>query len=320
MFLKTQIFEAINLQDKEKECQLYEAMRCISIFNDSDCRKLLRSLKKDYYRRISYMTYLTKSKQNLISSINLIDKLVQRSENLQKKYTNHLASVVARIYLESKEARMQPFITEFKTLITVDEKFSLFKSFISELKSKDFNLIWTGCPGEFSKLGNLCLERLLMARVFKYAMYPNGEIDNYRDTKLSECLRDLVISPYEKLIGVSSVYENECPWIPAQIELKRLNVYKTPQDKLACIRKCIVTIMNLLGIAKSPVCADDLNPVLIYVIIKANPPAFLSNVQYIEGYFGKNLEFEDYYWAQFMFAFSYIKACLLGNKATASNE
>jgi hypothetical protein len=67
------------------------------------------------------------------------------------------------------------------------------------------------------------------------------------------------------------------------MELKRLNSYKTPQDKLSCIRKCMLTIQNLLAIAKSPVCADDMHPVLIYIIIKANPPTFLSNVQYIEG-------------------------------------
>ena len=67
------------------------------------------------------------------------------------------------------------------------------------------------------------------------------------------------------------------------MELKRLNIYKTPQDKLTCIRRCMFAIQNLLAIAKSPVCADDLHPVLIYVIIKANPHSFLSNVQYIEG-------------------------------------
>ena len=120
-----------------------------------------------------------------------------------------------------------------------------------------------------------------------------------------------------------------------------MNIYKTPQDKLACIKKCMITIQNLLAIAKSPVCADDLHPVLIYVIIKANPPTFLSNVQYIEGkiisflilfkqiknkflinfqgFYGKQLESEDYYWAQFIFAFSYIKANMLGSKVT-NNE
>lgn len=165
------------------------------------------------------------------------------------------------------------------------------------------------------------LERIVIPKVYRYTMFPNGEIDQYRDLKVSECFSELsnMITPSHPLIGIPAIYENECPWTAAQTELRRLNIYKTPQDKLECIKKCMLTIQNLLSIAKSPVCADDLHPVLIYVIIKANPPTFLSNVQFIEGYYGNRLESEDYYWAQFIFAYSYIKANMI-NKATASSE
>ena len=152
-------------------------------------------------------------------------------------------------------------------------------------------------------------------------MFPNGEIDQFRDNKVQECLSELasLITPEHPLIGIPAIYENECPWSAAQMELCRLNIFKRPQDKLECIKKCMLTIQNLLAIAKSPVCADDLHPVLIYVIIKANPPQFMSNVQFIEGYYGNQLESEDYYWAQFMFAFSYIKAkMIIGNKVTVT--
>lgn len=36
------------------------------------------------------------------------------------------------------------------------------------------------------------------------------------------------------------------------------------------------------------------------------------------GFYGSQLETEDYYWAQFIFAFSYIKANMLGNKVVAN--
>lgn len=71
-------------------------------------------------------------------------------------------------------------------------------------------------------------------------------------------------------------------------------------------------IQNLLAIAKTPVCADDIQPVLTYVIIKANPPTFLSTVQYIESFYGSQLD-QEFYWSQFMFAFQYIKAKLFNN-------
>ena len=36
---------------------------------------------------------------------------------------------------------------------------------------------------------------------------------------------------------------------------RRLNIYKTPQDKLACIKKCMLTIQNLIQSTK----CDDHN-------------------------------------------------------------
>ena len=163
-----------------------------------------------------------------------------------------------------------------------------------------------------------------MSKVYKQAMFPNGDVDHYRDLKVSECFADLArtITPSHPLIGIPAAYWHEAPWTAAQNELCRLNVYRTPRDKLACVRKCLLAIQSLLGVAKlSPISADDLHPVLIYVIIKADPPTFLSNVEFIEAYYGHGqLEAEDYYWAQFKFAFSYIKANMLGGARVQSTN
>lgn len=211
MYLKTQLFDAISLQDKEKEAQLYETMRCVSIFSEQECYKLMRSLKKDYTRRVFYMTYLTKSKQNVLYSLNLVDKLLRRSDWHQKLCTHRLATVVTRIFLETKENenQMYKFINDFRTLVAVDEKFDLFKKYIQQLK-KDYDPIWNGCQEDVVKLGYLCLERLVLSKVYSYVMYPNGEIDHYRDTKVSECFNELAntITPAHPLIGISPIYQN----------------------------------------------------------------------------------------------------------------
>jgi len=210
-----------------------------------------------------------------------------------------LASTLTRLFLESadNEAQLNAFAFQFRQLPSIDEKFDLYRSFTAQLKAA-IKPIWTNCQPEIMESGNMNLERLVIARVYRAAM-----------SELAS-----VITPSHPLIGIPAIYENECPWTAAQEELSRLNVFKTPRDKLECVKKCLLTIQNLLGLAKSPVCADDLHPVLIYVIIKANVAGFLSNVQFIEGYYGSRLESEDYYWAQFMFAFSYIKAKMIGNK------
>jgi len=68
--------------------------------------------------------------------------------------------------------------------------------------------------------------------------------------------------------------------------------------------------MNLLSMAneRSVPAADDFMPVLIYVLIKANPPSLLSTVQYIRGFYEKRLSGEEqYWWMQFSSAIEFIK-------------
>ena len=75
-------------------------------------------------------------------------------------------------------------------------------------------------------------------------------------------------------------------------------------------------IMKLLGLAyeQSAVGADDFSPVLMYVLIKANPPSLLSTVQYVNSFYleGNQLREnsdgeEEYWWMQFCAAIEYIK-------------
>ncbi len=68
--------------------------------------------------------------------------------------------------------------------------------------------------------------------------------------------------------------------------------------------------MNLLSLAsaKGVPAADDFVPVLVFVLIKANPPALLSTVQYVDAFYGNRLSGEDqYWWMQFAAAIEFIK-------------
>jgi len=68
--------------------------------------------------------------------------------------------------------------------------------------------------------------------------------------------------------------------------------------------------MNLLSMAndKSVPAADEFMPVLIFVIIKANPPCLLSTVQYVNSFYGNRLQGEEqYWWMQFSSVVEYIK-------------
>ncbi|KKY23881.1 putative guanine nucleotide exchange factor [Phaeomoniella chlamydospora] len=68
----------------------------------------------------------------------------------------------------------------------------------------------------------------------------------------------------------------------AQQELLKIKGYRAPRDKVICILNCCKVIFGLLKNAKSKdTSADSFIPLLIYVVLHANPEHLVSNVQYI---------------------------------------
>lgn len=83
------------------------------------------------------------------------------------------------------------------------------------------------------------------------------------------------------------------------VEILKINNYKAPRDKLICILNCCKVIFGiemtmkvqhkiciptpvLIGLIKhveGDAGADKFLPILIYVVIRANPPRLVSNVQ-----------------------------------------
>ena len=54
--------------------------------------------------------------------------------------------------------------------------------------------------------------------------------------------------------------------------------------------------------------ADDFVPVMVFVVIKANPPGLLSTVQYVDSFYSNRMAGEDqYWWMQFVAAIEFIK-------------
>jgi Rab5 GDP/GTP exchange factor len=67
-------------------------------------------------------------------------------------------------------------------------------------------------------------------------------------------------------------------------ELRKIAQYKAPRDKVVCVLNCCKLIYGILNKASAsghPAGADDFLPLLIYVVLRANPPQMHSNLQYI---------------------------------------
>ncbi|KAI9932900.1 hypothetical protein MW887_009152 [Aspergillus wentii] len=68
----------------------------------------------------------------------------------------------------------------------------------------------------------------------------------------------------------------------AQQELLKINGYRAPRDKVICILNCCKVIFGLLrNTKKADTSADSFVPLLIYVVLQANPDHLVSNIQYI---------------------------------------
>ncbi|MCJ1312873.1 hypothetical protein MMC25_006549 [Agyrium rufum] len=68
----------------------------------------------------------------------------------------------------------------------------------------------------------------------------------------------------------------------AQQELLKIKGYRAPRDKVICVLNCCKVIFGFLRDGKAgDTSADSFVPLLIYVVLQANPEHLVSNVQYI---------------------------------------
>ncbi|KAL8744449.1 MAG: hypothetical protein Q9190_003300 [Brigantiaea leucoxantha] len=68
----------------------------------------------------------------------------------------------------------------------------------------------------------------------------------------------------------------------AQQELLKIKTYRAPRDKIICVLNCCKVIFGFLRNSKmADTSADSFVPLLIYVVLHANPEHLVSNIQYI---------------------------------------
>ncbi|XWS23820.1 hypothetical protein CRYUN_Cryun28dG0048100 [Craigia yunnanensis] len=148
--------------------------------------------------------------------------------------------------------------------------------------------LWAGCSEEELDSAGEGLEKYVMTKLFTH-VFASLPDDAKHDEQLSEKMSLIQQFVQPENLDIKLTFQNETSWLLAQKELKKINMYKAPRDKLVCILNCCKVINNLLlnaSIAsnENPPGADEFLPVLIYVTIKANPPQLHSNLLYIQRY------------------------------------
>ncbi|GBP08296.1 GTPase-activating protein and VPS9 domain-containing protein 1 [Eumeta japonica] len=180
------------------------------------------------------------------------------------------------------------------------------KSITAEVKADPS---WEGASAALLETAEVTVERAAFARLYLHVLFPNGDGDIARDQVLSEHIRRLAGSTSAASVGVAARHLWAAPYPRAQLALTHLAVYRTPRDKVWCVMRCVRRIMAVLGLTEGAApAADDLTPVLVYVILRVNPPSLLSTIELVNAWGASCLHGEAlYWWTHFCAAVAHIK-------------
>ncbi|KAM7347013.1 GTPase activating protein and VPS9 domains 1 isoform 2-T4 [Cochliomyia hominivorax] len=312
-YLQIQLAQAINLQNFQQISYVSEAIRCISQLDISQHTQIMEELQNDIQKRQSYLQYLMRYRQNLLMIMENIEQYESRLRSESSTCNRYLMAVCMRMFFEKRQDKIESFQEDFARLTMSDDKIDLIEEFIDSLMEELLSAggILHGMPEWQAVEARMSLERILLQSMYQQVMFPNEDADLSRDTVLSEHIRKLqnVITPSHPALCIPQIYLSEAPWSFAQQELTFISAYKTPREKLQCVIRCISSIMSLLHMSSGRVpAADDILPVLIYVVIMANPPYLLSTVEYITCFIGEKLDGEEqFHWTLFGSVVKFIK-------------
>ena len=140
---------------------------------------------------------------------------------------------------------------------------------------------WKGStPAELDASGE-GLEKYIMTKLYAKT-FGRGARDAERDAALHARIAALRTFIEAKHLDIAETSHAAASWALAESELGKINQFKAPRDKLVCVLNTCRIINNTLTTRQgSDGGADDFLPVLIYVVLRANPPQLESNVQYI---------------------------------------
>ncbi|KAH9930360.1 uncharacterized protein B0H18DRAFT_994598 [Fomitopsis serialis] len=215
---------------------------------------------------------------------------------------------------------LRSFLSNFaKRTFTVTDQVKLindFLSFIAE-RMRDTDVWKNATDAEFDNAME-GMEKLVMNRLYDFTFTPAVvRMTPPRPVTVDDLERDRVLSQRIALfkwiepnhLDVPEGEGSEGFLMFAQQELLKVNHYKAPRDKLICILNCCKVIFGLLRHLHKEEGADTFVPLLIYVVLKANPPNLMSNVEFINRFRNPaKLQSEaGYYLSSLMGAVSFIE-------------
>ncbi|CAH1765308.1 13484_t:CDS:10 [Entrophospora sp. SA101] len=193
---------------------------------------------------------------------------------------------------------------------TINDQIKFVREFLDFITGKMRECeLWRNASEQEFENAKEGIEKLVMNRLHKLTFTPaikgppvtdDIERDNilYQKIEIFRWVR-------EQHLDIPITPHNEAFFDFAKKELLKINDYKAPRDKLICILNCCKVIYGLIKLVDGEEGADKFLPVLIFVILKANPEYLMSNVQFRSP---EKLQSEaGYYLSSLMSAISFIE-------------
>ncbi|KAF8075130.1 hypothetical protein FPV67DRAFT_1409004 [Lyophyllum atratum] len=215
---------------------------------------------------------------------------------------------------------LRSFLSNFaKRTFTVNDQVKIINDFLNFIAGQMRSCeVWKNASeAEFDNAME-GMEKLVMNRLYEFTFTPQVvHAIPSRPITADDLERDRVLSQRIALFGWIEEKHLDVPegegsagfLLFAQQELMKINHYKAPRDKLICILNCCKVIYGLIRHLRIDEGADAFVPVLIYVVLKANPDHLLSNVEFINRFRNpEKLQSEaGYYLSSLMGAVSFIE-------------
>jgi hypothetical protein len=126
------------------------------------------------------------------------------------------------------------------------------------------------------------LESLIMNQLHDRVVHfdrSEQDLDNFMEKKMAlhaGWIQMEHLDVEERVSGKLKEFEGS--WMSTAVtEFQKMSVYRTPRDKLVCALNGCKIINSLITGAEMS--ADDFLPLLIYTLIRANPPHLYSNIR-----------------------------------------
>lgn len=172
----------MNQQNLQQVSYVSEVLRCLKSFDANAHCKLIVELQKDLMQRQSYLQYLVRLRQDLLSTIATIDNFQSRLQNDREMCNRHLVMVCVRMFLEKRESMINVFQEEFNMKPAADEKLELMEELIGTLMEdlKNDSVVQGMADWQLYEARN-CIERILLQRLYHQVMFPNDDVDISND-------------------------------------------------------------------------------------------------------------------------------------------